>query len=360
MSVLEYKCPNCGATLKFDAEAQKMSCEYCDSAFEMDVLKKYEENVLGSTGEEPDPDLGIYESKKWTEEETAGLRRYICPACAGEIIGDETVGATMCPYCDSATVMPEQFSDEFKPDYIIPFKKTKEQAVKAFETYVKGKKLVPDIFLKKQRMESIKGIYVPYWLFDTEMDADYTYNATKVRSWSDSRYIYTETSTYMLEREGEIRFTKVPVDSSSKMEDMLMESIEPFDYNEIEPFSTTYLSGYLADKYDVVQDECMKRASERMTNTVNNMVRDTCKGYATVKASAQKLNVTESSIKYALMPVWVLNTKYEGKIYTFAMNGQTGKFVGELPMCKKKYRNMMLRWSIPLALVVAIIAYFIG
>ncbi len=360
MSVLEYKCPNCGGTLKFDAESQKMSCEFCDSSFEMEVLQKYEDAVLNSTEENAAPDMGMYEQKKWSGEEVEGLKAYLCPACGGEIIGDLTTGATQCPYCDSATVMPGQFDAELKPDFILPFKKTKEDAIRAFEANVKGKKLVPDLFLSRQRMESIKGIYVPYWLYDTDLNAEYTFRGTKTRTWSDSNYRYVETQTYLLERQSDMKFVKVPVDSSTKMEDTLMESIEPFDYSELQPFSTTYMSGFLADKYDVTMEACSKRATQRVGNTVDTMFRATCKGFNIVNSSKKNINVTGSSIKYVLMPVWLLNTKYEGKIYTFAMNGQTGKFVGELPVCKKKKNKMFLTWLIPATVLISFIAYFIG
>ncbi len=360
MSVLEYKCPNCGGTLKFDAATQKMSCEYCDSSFEMEVLKKYEDAVLNSNEEAVNPDLGKYEQTNWTGEEMEGLKAYLCPACGGEIIGDLTVGATKCPYCDSATVMPGQFDAELRPDYILPFKKTKEEAIAAFKANVKGKKLVPDVFLDELRMATIKGIYVPYWLYDNDINAEYTFRGTKVQSWSDSNYRYTETSTYLLERTGDVKFVKVPVDSSTKMDDTLMESIEPFNYDALEPFSTTYLSGYLADKYDVAVEECSKRATERVGNTIDAMFKGTCSGYNLVNSTKKNVNVTGSSIKYALMPVWLLNTNYEGKIYTFAMNGQTGKFVGELPICKKKKKKMLFGWMIPAIAIIFAIAYFIG
>lgn len=361
MSVLEYKCPNCGGTLKFDATSQKMLCEYCDSTFDMDILEKYEKSVLNGTKTELD--LGEYDSESgsgdWTTEEIQGMKAYSCPSCGGQIIGDETSVATKCPYCDSATVIPGQFNNDKKPDYVLPFFKTKKDAEEAFRKNTKGKKLLPDVFLSEQRIESIKGIYVPFWLFDSKINADYTYKATKVRSWSDSDNRYTETSTYMVERGGTVDFKKVPVDGSSKMEDTLMESIEPFNYEKLVPFTTAYLSGYMADKYDVDVAECKPRAVERINSSVKSLFDGTVSGYSTTTVTNTNSSVVSSDMKYALLPVWLLNTKYKDKIYTFAMNGQTGKFVGELPVSKEKVRKEFLKWFIPATVILGIITYFI-
>jgi len=361
MSVIEYKCPNCGGTLTFDATNQKMSCEFCDSTFDMETFQRYEEAVLN--GKEADYDLGNYENsgdhEAWSEEEIQGMKAFSCPSCGGEIIGDETTVATKCPYCDSATVIPGQFSETKRPDFVLPFKKTKAEAEEAFKNNVKGKKLVPAEFLSKQRMESIKGIYVPFWLFDSKISARLTYNCTKVRTWQDSRNKYIETDTYLVERAGDIEFERIPVDGSTKMEDVLMEAIEPFNYSDMVPFTTTYLSGYLADKYDVDADDCKPRAVERIENSTKQMMEDTIMGYNTKTMTNKVMNVNSTSIRYALMPVWLLNTNYEGKIYTFAMNGQTGKFIGELPMCKKKYRKELFKWFLPIAAVISVIACII-
>lgn len=177
-------------------------------------------------------------------------------------------------------------------------------------------------------------MYVPFWLFEASADANITYRATRVRSWSDSTYNYTETSYFALYRAGSLEFERVPVDGSSKMADDLMESIEPFDFRDAVDFQTAYLSGYLADRYDVTAEQSVDRANERIKRSTENTFRNTVRGYTTVEVQNSSIRLANGKAKYALYPVWVLNTTWRGEKFLFAMNGQTGKFVGNLPVDK--------------------------
>ena len=120
------------------------------------------------------------------------------------------------------------------------------------------------------------------------------------------------------------------------MEDVFMESIEPYDYEALTPFDTAYLSGFLADKYDVESKSGEDRIRQRVEESMNDQLQNSFLGYTTVVPASRKLNIDHSKARYVLLPVWMLNTKYRGKTYTFAMNGQTGKITGSLPICPKK------------------------
>ena len=207
--------------------------------------------------------------------------------------------------------------------------------------HFKGKWLLPRVFSEENHLEEIKGVYVPFWLFDADTDAHIRYKATRVRAWSSGNYDYTETSFYSVIREGSVEFDRVPVDGSSKMADDLMESIEPFDFSEAVDFQTAYLAGYLADKYDVTAEESVARANERIRRSTEEVFEDTVQGlYATVVPENVSIHLKNGKAKYALYPVWLLTTRWRGKQYLFAMNGQTGKFVGDLPVDNGKY----FRW----------------
>ena len=265
-----------------------------------------------------------------------------CKSCGGEIIGDDTLGATKCPYCDNPVVFSRQFKGSLKPDYVIPFKTSKEDAKKAYLNHIKGKKLLPKVFKDENHIDEIKGIYVPFWLFDADTDADIRYKATTVSSWSTSDYVYTKTNYYAVHRSGSIGFERVPVDGSSKMADDLMESIEPYDFKDAVDFNTAYLSGYLADKYDVDEDNSISRANQRIKNSTERAFAETVVGYASVLPEFSSVRFNNGSAKYALYPVWLLNTTWNGKKFVFAMNGQTGKFVGNLPVDKGAYVKWLL------------------
>lgn len=195
--------------------------------------------------------------------------------------------------------------------------------------------------------------YVPFWLFDTDVDAQVRYRATKVHTWSDSDYDYTETSHFMVHRGGSVGFEHVPVDGSSKMADDLMESIEPYNISDAVRFQTAYLAGYVADKYDVTAEESVDRANQRVKRSTEEVFAETVEGYTTVTPENTNVQFHGGKARYALYPVWLLNTTWNGNQYVFAMNGQTGKFVGDLPVDKAAAK----RWTFLLAAIFSVASY---
>ena len=293
---------------------------------------------------------------EWESGETDGLRTYVCKSCGGEIVGDETTGATSCPFCGNPVVMMGQFSGALKPDYVIPFKLDKKAAKEALKKHYQGKRLLPKVFKDANHIDEIKGIYVPFWLFDADANADIRYKATRTSHWSDSDYNYTKTDYYSIWRSGSLGFSGVPVDGSSKIENDLMESIEPFDFSQAVDFQTAYLAGYLADKYDVDAEQSIVRANERIKTSTEQAFQSTVQGYVTVIPEYSGVRLFNTNAKYALYPVWILNTSWNGKKYTFAMNGQTGKLVGDLPLDK----SALMKWRIALTGIVGAAAFLIS
>lgn len=335
-----YKCPSCGGFIEFNSTLQKMKCPYCDSEFDMEALKEHDD-VLNSK----EPDKMEWEAtpgQEWQEGEQEILKVYSCKSCGGEIVTDAVTAATSCPYCDNPVVMTGQLSGNLKPDYVIPFKLDKNAAKEGLKKHLKGKLLLPKVFKDENHIDEIKGIYVPFWLFDADVDAHIRYKATRTHSWSDSKYIYTRTSFYSIARGGQVGFERVPVDGSTKMADDLMESIEPYDFGEAVDFQTAYLSGYLADRYDVDADKSIARANERIKKSTEDAFRSTVTGYTSVITEHSHVNLEQGTAKYALYPVWILNTTWRDEKYVFAMNGQTGKFAGNLPMDKGKCIKWLL------------------
>lgn len=351
-ALLEYKCPCCGGAIAFDSSVQKMKCPYCDTEFEMDALRAQDEALRQEQEQTEDMSWDTSAGSDWQPGETEGMRVYTCKSCGGEIVGDENTGATACPYCGNPVVMTGAFAGTLRPDLVIPFQLDKEAAKKAFAQHLQGKRLLPKAFKNENHIDEVKGVYVPFWLFNAEADADLRYRATRVHTWSDSNYVYTETQYFSILRSGSLAFDNVPVDGSSKMADDLMESIEPFDLRGAVDFQTAYLAGYLADKYDVTAEESINRANQRVRESTEDAFRGTVQGYATVMPEHSNLRLKNGRAKYALYPVWLLNTTWQGKKYTFAMNGQTGKFVGNLPMDKGAFWKWF--WGVTAAVTAAV------
>lgn len=356
-NTVQYKCPCCAGAIEFDSDLQKMKCPYCDTEFDVETLKGYDEQLKK---DRPDKLEWQDSGNEWTDAAEQGVRSYICKACGGEIIGDETLAATSCPFCGNPTIFASQLSGALKPDCVIPFKLNKEDAKAALSRHLKGKLLLPKVFKDQNHIDEIRGIYVPFWLFDATADADIRFRTTRVRSWRSGDYQYTETKHYAVIREGDVAFARVPVDASRKMPDDLMESLEPYDYSEAVDFQTAYLSGYLADKYDVEVTESSPRAAERIKASTEEEFESTVHGYSSVRVENSNVTLKNSVARYALYPVWLLNTTYKDQKYVFAMNGQTGKFVGNLPVDKGAFIKYLLLFGIAAAAVVFLIMTIAG
>lgn len=329
--IKEYKCPFCGGAITFGNTIQKMKCPFCDTEFEMGEIANYESKL---ENEFSDMNWDNYNGE---ELQADRLRSYVCKSCGGEIVGDENTAVTSCPFCGKPVIMTAKFPGMLRPDCVIPFKFDKSAAKAALKKHYEGKRLLPKVFKDQNHIDEVKGIYVPFWLFDAEAEADMRYKATKLRAWSDNRYDYTETSFYSVTRGGNIGFEKVPVDVSEKMADDLMEALEPFDFAAVVDFKAAYLAGFFADKYDMDAKQSIQRANECIKKSVKEAFDATVQGYETVTNETCSIRLKDGSVKYALLPVWLLSTSWNGKNYLFAMNGQSGKMVGDLPLDKEAY-----------------------
>ena len=334
-TILDYKCPCCGAPLAFSAAKQNLHCESCGTDFDLDTMKQLDEaNEHGMTSSKYDWEH--YEPRSFEESEAVNLSSYSCPSCGAEITGDDTLGSTVCPYCGNSTIVKGQFEGSLRPDYVIPFKVDKKVAMAEFEKAYKNAPFLPNEFKDKKKIEEMAGVYIPFWMFDCDCNADIRYSAQRMTHWSDANYEYTKTDFYKLIRSGSIGFANIPVDGSKKADDAYMETVEPFDYKDAVDFNTAYLSGYLADKYDVTAEESIDRANERVKKSTEDTFARTAAGYSTVIPETSYVNFSNGKIRYSLLPVWMLNIKYQGENYKYAINGQTGKTVGKYPVDKKK------------------------
>ena len=341
--VTNYQCPACTGPLHFDSATGKLVCDYCGSAYEVaDIEAQYaaKQKKADSAAEADQKKAAQRKAAApvWDEMETASLTSYTCTTCGAELVCDATTAATNCPYCGNPTVLGGKLSGKLKPEYILPFKLDKNAAIAQLTHYYKGKAFLPKAFKNQNHIAELQGVYVPFWLYDGSAEVDVRCHGTKVSGYSTARENVTVTNHYDVRRAGTVRFERVPVDASSKMPDDHMDAIEPFDYKELKPFSTAYLPGFLADKYDVSVQDCAERADSRCeTSAVELMEQDARGDYTSCTVESRNVTLHRGKVHYALMPVWLLSTKWNGKSFLFAMNGQTGKLVGDLPLDKGLY-----------------------
>lgn len=299
-----YKCKNCGANAIYSPEKGKMYCPYCDSID--------------------------------SEEIAEGEGMKFCINCGGELDPGDYRSAVKCEHCGSYIIFEERTQGEYEPHLILPFKIGKKQAQDFIRNEFGKKPFLPDDFLSEAKMSQMEGMYVPYFMYD--FDCRYLFSATghKVRTWRSGNTEYTETSIYHIKRDMSIDFSKVPVDASIAMPDETMDLLEPYDYGALTAFESKYMSGFLAEKYNMGQDELEPRAKQKAKTDAEGLMNETLSGYTSISERHENMNMQTKQAEYSLLPVWNYTYTYKGKTYPFKLNGQSGKLSGKPPVSMPK------------------------
>ena len=329
MSVVTYKCPNCGGGLVFDPESGTYACEFCLSKFAQQELEADTQSAENAA------EMPAEETTAQSAQGSAVL--YHCPSCGAEIITDETTAATFCFYCHNPVVLSGRLEGDYLPDGIIPFKITKEEAVEKFQDWIQKKKFIPNGFYSKHQIEKMSGVYFPYWLYGCKTDSYMEGTAKDVRIWRAGDIEYTETKTYQIQRSGRVSFRYLPKTALQKAQNAMLKGIFPYDFGVMEKFHMGFLSGFQAEKRDIDKERISEEIRQDIQKYAEKRMRDTITGHNAFSMQVQNHRVTEELYQYVLLPVWVLTYREKGnQIYYFAMNGQTGEVVGKLPVAKKK------------------------
>ena len=370
----QQKCPNCTAPVRFDPSSGKLVCDFCGGVFAPEALWEKQEPAEpekdSPEGEAPQSENRIegFDFKALLHQAEAknstDIPIYSCQSCGAEILVADEAFSLTCPFCRNHVILTNKVSGKLRPDSVIPFKITSEGLLAAVKKYYKGQKYIPKKFFSENKMGKVTGIYVPFWVFSGTAEGELYYSAeTSGKSRRVGDYIEKTYKVWRLERGAALAFKDVPVDASEKMDDALMDSIEPFDMSEEKPFDIRYLAGYAADRFDVAAECIVRRAEERMTQTVGLIARAMVGGgYQSVRQTGSNLKA-DLKARYVLMPVYQFDLEFESKKYSFVVNGQTGKVVGNLPYDGKlMMRARFLRMAMMTGLVLgaAIIRYLMG
>lgn len=348
MDAVQYKCPNCGGGLIFDAEKQDFICEYCDSVFK-------EEDFFAKDGvlENENPES---ENVEQTEYENAVL--YSCPSCGAQVITDETTAATTCYYCSNPIVLSGKLSGEMKPDLIIPFKIDKKNAISQFKEMCGKKKFLPENFITDSRLEEIKGVYFPYWYIDCETNGSINATSKQVRTWIVGDIQYSETTKRGHFRQGNMQIRNMPEVALKGNNRDIMRYVCPFNPDDFVSFSMSYLSGFFAEKRNIESSEIESGVEQKIRHLSEEKLERTIE-VPNVTLKDSNIRVSELSWKYNLLPVWVLNYKHKEKNYIYALNGQTGKVYGELPVCNKKLAGLFAGVAAAASLLITLAGVFL-
>ncbi len=307
---IQFKCPSCGSSLAYDAKTKKLLCDHC-----------------GYSKEVPD-----FESKNYHDMNGEDAKTYTCSSCGAQLITDENTSATFCNFCGNPTLIEDRLLDEAKPSGVVPFTVSKEQAKIIFRNWTKKGILTPKLLKKSATVEKMTGMYVPFWLYDYKARSQMKAKCTKTNVVRQGDYQITYTKHYVVNRDIEAKYNMIPADASEKMEDHIMDLLEPFEYQELVPFEMPYLSGFYAEKFNYAGEDMLPRIQKRVNEYITDTTKETIIGYSGVAVVENHLSGECMDMEYVLMPVWTLFYRWKNKNYMFTINGQTGKVVADRPV----------------------------
>lgn len=334
-----YKCPECYGEMKWTPTQGKWVCQYCGSEYTLEDLKKQ-----GMTADLEALNNAQISHRELEEDEKQGVKAedgtgskdvvgYMCSNCGAEVITSRNTASMVCPYCAYPMIMNDQFSGEYMPKGVLPFKVTKEKATETFRKFAK-KPLTPKKFLDSMEIDKIQGVYAPFWLYSGKAMGNVTAECEKKGPWiGNSRTV----EVYSCKRQYKLKYKNLPVDASKRIDNDAMDSIEPFDMKELKDFDIGYLAGFLAEKWDDTKEDCYERVKPRVIETGEIIAKeDLLSVYDNAIVKGNDSRIINETTDYVLLPTYLINVKYNNKDYLFAMNGQTGKFIGNLPIDKLK------------------------
>lgn len=353
MATVNYTCPSCGAPLTFNPDKQMFCCEYCLSEFSDKYIQDYYSKAESKASEEEVREEKAKQNTKEEQAEEAVV--YTCPSCGAEVITTATTAATTCFYCQNPVVLGGRLSGEYLPDRVVPFELSKEKAIDKFMEMCKKKWFLPKFFADKKNFEKMTGVYFPYWYVDKQLQADMTATGKKVSTWRDRNREYTETKIYDVYRSGDIIINNV-FERALKGEDRkVLQSVHPYDLSKAKKFAMSYLSGFQAEKRDLEKNDVSDTLNNRVSGYAKTLLEGSMGGYTSVNPKSYHEKTDLESWSYTLLPVWMITYKHNGKIFPYAVNGQTGKTYGKLPVSFGKLALFSL-----FVAVVAFILCFLG
>lgn len=300
-----FKCDNCGGNVVYSPEKKTMCCPHCE---------------------------GIESQKKVTGEKSLES----CINCGAPLTVEDYTSAAQCAHCGSYLVFDERVEGEYEPHLVLPFKIGKEGAKEIMRERFRKKVFTPSNFLSAKQLEGMKGIYVPFFMYDFGVHCNFQAEGTRRKVWRSGDTEYTETSYYDVVRKMDVDFDKIPVDASLTMDDKVMDLMEPYTYDELEKFKEEYLSGFYAEMYNEDAEKLRPRAKEKAARDAETLLNQSVSGYSSLRTIQKETLIQNRETNYALLPVWSYLYSFGGKTYRYYINGQTGKAVGVTPVSFQK------------------------
>ena len=333
-----YSCINCAGNLLFDIESGKLKCSHCKSLFDT-----YEVSGGSEASEEYEYEVTVF----------------TCPQCSGRIYSLDTQALAYCSFCGASSVLEGRLESMERPKYIIPFTVSEEDCKRIFTAKLKKESYTPNWLKNAEYIDSFRGIYVPYWIYNASQKGPVEVLATKTIA-----NTFDKVNGYSVYGELDCDYHGVAFDASAAFEDDISEQLAPYDMRKLKPFSPAFLSGFYADVADVKEDVYMSRAEEIINKATTSFI-DTqpeLYGYNVEQPpyASDTYRTLMGKAELAMLPVWLLTYRRNGRVAHVAINGQSGKMAASLPIDRRKYINEGVFSALPLFALIGLMVYFLG
>lgn len=347
------KCPNCASELRFDADSGICFCDKCGTSYNISDISvntvndiKKSENELHETKvliHSPKTHRNSTSSSKDDEKTTENIEptmnfsaiKNTCASCGAEILTDSRTLIDYCVYCGSQNFVSDKVDNIYKPSALIRFYFDEDGAIQSFLEWARTRNDALIGFWNKNNIKRLRGFFIPYWLYDVdcEMDLDAIVSSREVES--DEYEVTTYQNLYKSNMKRNIRWRNIEYYASRKFPRSFFKSIDYYDFDLLIPFNEKYLKGFYADCYDEPEksftEQIRRDLKQSVISTYEAEAKNIFRGFQTCSVKENRTKVKKFVAKYVLLPVWILEYEYDGEIYTFAINGQTGDVVGDYP-----------------------------
>jgi len=330
----KFACPACGAEAVWNPAKQALVCPFCGTVspakLDTDSGQIVEHDLaaaLRSIGDD---------ARGWQAE-----KRYVkCQSCQAISVLDPARQAQRCEFCGSAQLVPyEQTKASFRPESVLPFKVSEDQARDGMRAWYRKLWLAPNALKRRALTDTVKGVYLPYWTFDAQVDATWTAEA--------GHYYYT-TETYA-DNAGRMQTRQVQhvrwepasghiahffaddlVCASVGVHPALVRGVEPFPTKELKPYAPGYVAGWVVELYQIDLVSAAKAARDAMDAKLRALCVAQIPG-DTYRNLDVQATYTAQTFKHILAPIWLLTYHYGARAFQAVMNGSTGAVQGEYP-----------------------------
>jgi DNA-directed RNA polymerase subunit RPC12/RpoP len=351
--VLEVPCPSCAGKLLYDADHQKISCKYCGYKEDFD---KANDRVT---------EQGLFEAiEKSTQFSmtSEGKHVYNCSGCGSKVMLDKAEVHVRCSFCGSKNVNEEAFESNYiQPAGIIAFKNSEAKAQEIYKEWIGKGFFTPKKLKTGSFVNNLQGVYIPFWTYDADTQSQWCGYAGKYYYVTKTRYVngktesYQEQRTEWIWREGVHAkfFDDVLVSSSRGAAQNEVQKIFPYNLKEVVNFNPKLLLGWEAEIYNIDVKNGYRTAEEIMNNTIHDECTEMLRmdTYRDLQVRTQK---SAQTFKHLLLPLWICSYDYNGKIYKFLVNGQTGKIEGSKPIDKMKVAICII-----IGIIILLILFFL-